>query len=119
MAVLAVCGSRTWFDKTKLWQALDEWVAKNGKPTELVHGGAVGADTMADEWAKENGVPRHVIVPKYAHRNDRRAPLERNKLIVARATALIAFSHRNSAGTAHTIREARTQGIHPLVITSP
>ena len=47
---IAVIGSRNFKDKNLLKTVLDA----ETQITELITGGAVGADTMAENWAKEN-----------------------------------------------------------------
>lgn len=52
-----VCGGRDYTDRDRVFAALDKLDAKH-QIMLLVHGGATGADSLADEWAKERGVPR-------------------------------------------------------------
>jgi hypothetical protein len=57
-----VCGGRNYFDRTRLFEALDREYLK--RPfSHLIHGGAKGADALADEWASQNSVVR---LPFYA-----------------------------------------------------
>jgi len=50
--VLLVTGGRDY----KNWEHVDR-VLREIDPRCIVHGGATGADSMADTWAKANGVP--------------------------------------------------------------
>lgn len=54
--IVLVCGGRKFRDTIFVFEALDEIAAEYGIDL-LVHGGAAGADTIADEWAKDRGVP--------------------------------------------------------------
>lgn len=78
--------------------------------TILLHGGAKGADTLAERWAKENQIPTKIIRPDYAKFGGRYAPLERNKKLVSEAEKVIAFYNKTkTGGTAHAANEARKQ----------
>ncbi len=50
-----VCGGRDYTRHDKVWPALDQWCNLLGI-TEVVHGAATGADTLAGEWARMNGI---------------------------------------------------------------
>jgi hypothetical protein len=51
--VTLVTGSRDFKDREYIWRVLDHHM-----PSLIVHGGATGVDTLADQWAYWNGVPR-------------------------------------------------------------
>ncbi len=101
---LAVVGSRGWSDRARLFAVLDD-----RSPLAVVSGGAGGADTLAEEWARSRGVPCTVIRPDYA-KHGRGAPLIRNKTIVESADAVLAFWDGKSRGTLNAIDHARKAG---------
>lgn len=72
---------------------------------EIVSGGAVGVDTCAAEYAKENGIKVTVFLPEY-ERFGRAAPIVRNKKIVDHADKVIAFWDGKSKGTLSVIKYA-------------
>jgi len=51
--VLIVTGGRKFTGRVFLWAKLYEW-----QPDMIIHGAAVGADSIADHWAQRNGVAR-------------------------------------------------------------
>ncbi|HZB28958.1 MAG TPA: DUF2493 domain-containing protein [Streptosporangiaceae bacterium] len=57
---IVITGSRTWTDKGRLWDCLDDAVYQSGyelRDVILVHGACPrGADAMADEWAQEYAI---------------------------------------------------------------
>jgi hypothetical protein len=81
---------------------------------EIVSGGAVGVDSCAAEYAKENGIKLTVFLPQY-ERYGRAAPIVRNKEIVDYADKIIAFWNKNSKGTLSVIKYAKKTG-KPLEI---
>ncbi len=76
---------------------------------EIVSGGAVGVDSCASEYAKENGIKLTVFLPEY-ERYGRAAPIVRNKEIVNYADKVIAFWDGRSKGTQSAIRYAEKMG---------
>ena len=77
--------------------------------TEIISGGARGADTLARQYAVANGIPFTEIRPDYA-RYGKGAPLRRNTDIIARADLVIALWDGKSTGTAHAIRQCKKLG---------
>ncbi len=84
--------------------------------TEIISGGARGADTLAREYAQAHGIPCVEIRPDYA-RYGRGAPLRRNEEIIARAELVIALWDGKSTGTAHVINQCKKLG-KPVILVS-
>ena len=76
---------------------------------EIVSGGAVGIDSCAAEYAKNNGLKLTVFLPQY-ERYGRAAPIMRNKEIVDYADKIIAFWDGKSKGTLSVIKYAEKTG---------
>ena len=103
---IAVVGSRTIWDAEVLAEMLAPYAER---VTEVISGGAAGVDTLAREWAHRHGKPLRELRPDY-RRHGRRAPLIRNRQIVAEADEVFILWDGGSKGTAHTKREAARQG---------
>lgn len=111
-AVLAVVGSRTWTDRERVFAVLDRL-----RPGRVVSGGALGADTLAREWAASRSVPLVEFPPDFrAH--GIAAPHIRNRAILAESRALVAFHDGVSRGTARMIEGARRLGL-PVEVVLP
>jgi hypothetical protein len=66
----------------------------------IVHGGAQGVDTIAEDWATRHNIPTQVHRPDYAiHGN--RAPFVRNYLMARLATEALCIWDQHSKGTIH------------------
>jgi YspA, cpYpsA-related SLOG family len=53
---LLVCGSRTWTDRARLWQVLDQLVSRHGDgQVTVIEGDARGADRLAGQLARQRG----------------------------------------------------------------
>jgi hypothetical protein len=114
--ILSVIGSRDFSNYAQLADELDRFVQNEGQPiTEIVSGGAAGADTLAERYARERGIPLRVFRPDYAA-HGRAAPLIRNQAIIDAATCVLAFWNGHSKGTAHSLRLARKRGIRLIVV---
>lgn len=102
----AVVGSREFGNYAQMDKILKEVVAEDDT---LVSGGAAGADSMAQRWAKENGKRILIIYPYYG-RHKRGAAFVRNKEIVDESDVVYAFYQKGRfgmGGTANTVMWAR------------
>ena len=111
---VAVVGSRTFTDYDLLEKELDKIHAKT--PIGCIHsGGAMGADTLAERWAKVHLIPVQVYVPDWK-RYGRWAGLLRNKDIVEGTDVVVAFWDGKSKGTLNSIGLARKSGKKLIVV---
>lgn len=111
---LAVVGSRGFNNYGLLKHKLDVIHEKRGI-TLIVSGGAKGADSFAEQWAKENSVPTKIFYPEW-DKHGKKAGYIRNVEIVQNSDALIAFWDGVSKGTEHSINLARAQEIPVSII---
>lgn len=116
---VSIIGSRSFNNYEQLSQELDRFAQSEGQPiTEIVSGGATGADTLAKRYARERGIPLRVFLPDYAA-HGRVAPLIRNQAIIDACTVVVAFWDGRSKGTAHSLRLARRRGGLRLLVIVP
>ena len=73
--------------------------------TEVISGGAKGADQLAERYAKENGIKLTVIKADWT-KGKEAGPL-RNQQIIEAAEQVLALWDGQSKGTADTIRRAK------------
>lgn len=114
---LAVIGSRQFTDYAFLAATLDGLQLAGVLPPiyTIVSGGALGTDKMAARYSRERGLPLLEFIPDYATYG-RKAPLIRNKLIIAASNAAVAFHDGKSRGTLHALGLARRQGLEPVIV---
>ncbi len=113
---VAIVGSRSLESenlKAKAYTLLCRHIPANA--TEIVSGGAVGIDTLAELYAKNNGLPTKIFKPDYA-KYGKRAPLLRNDEIIAYAQYVLAIWDGQSHGTAYTIASCIREGIPVKVV---
>lgn len=107
---LAIVGSRNFTDKNIFNEVINEFVIRNGKPDFVVSGGAKGADTLGENWAKHNSIKRKIFEPEWRDEDgkyDRLAGFKRNTDIVNACTHMIAFPSRKGSGTQDSIKKAK------------
>ncbi len=100
----AVIGSRTFQDYVLLENTLNKYMI-----TQLVSGGARGADQLAERYAHKKGLPTLVLKPDYATFG-KAAPFICNQDIIDAVQQVIAFWNGESRGTAHALKYAQKQG---------
>ena len=120
---LLVCGSRTWTDRARLREVLDQVVADHGDgQVTVIEGDARGADRLAGQVARERGW-RLERYPADWTREGRAAGFRRNARMLreGRPDLVVAFTVgplADSRGTADMVRRVRAAGVPVQIITS-
>lgn len=97
----AIIGSRQWNDYSIFCKALNQIFKKCSSyhDLELCSGGAKGADTMAESYAKEHNIKITVFKPDIEKYGSPKAFHIRNKQIEKHADFVVAFIKGESKGT--------------------
>ncbi len=104
---LAIIGSRTFEDKALMWKYIRRYaIAEGWSITEVVSGGAKGADSLAIKFAKAYGLPSTEFLPDW-ERHGKGAGFIRNETIIAYCDEVIAFWDGQSKGTENSIFHAK------------
>ena len=106
-----VTGSRKWTDREAIFEVLDRL-----NPDVVIHGGALGADSIAHVWRKKHGRVAHVYFPDYSL--GKGAPLARNKQMVKVADYVVGFPMTGSRGTWFTLSYAEKCGVEREIVQS-
>lgn len=101
---LAIVGSRSFNDYIKLC----EHFSGDGI-TEIVSGGAKGADFLAEQFAYDHNLPLKLFLPEW-EKFGKKAGHMRNQLIVDYCDMLIAFWDGKSPGTKNSISLIKKSG---------
>lgn len=104
--ILLVCGGRWYFDRARVFGALDRLLPR---VQMVITGGATGADTIALEWADFMGVPCRAYPADWSL--GYRAGPERNQRMLdeGRPDAAVAFP--GGRGTADMCRRLEAAGV--------
>lgn len=105
---IAVVGSRSFKDYDLLRKELLEIIVKLPLDEEIciVSGGANGADSLAEQFAKDQGYKTQIFYPEW-DKYGRSAGIIRNRYIVEACDMLVAFWNGWSRGTNHSIGLAK------------
>lgn len=104
--ILAVVGYR-YFKDYKLCSAkIDAWIKEHGTPSQIISGGCIGADSMAEKYANEHGIVMIVCKPNSSIKDNSRFAI-RDRLIAQRCTHMLAFPSSKGKGTQLTISFAK------------
>jgi len=99
---IAVVGSRTFTNYELVKNVLDNC----NSICMIVSGGAIGADSMGEQYAIENGIDKLIIKPQW-DKYGKRAGFIRNIDIIEASDEVYAFWDYKSIGTKHSIRLAQ------------
>jgi len=111
---LAIIGSRSFTGYPLLCRTIEEYWDR-AKITEVISGGAVGADSLGARWAKENGVELTEHLPDW-EKHGRAAGFIRNELTIKDADAVLAFWDGLSKGTGNSLSIAKRLKKPTLII---
>lgn len=104
---IAFAGDRDFGDDKAVWEALD--AIRNDWPDMiLVHTGCgAGGDLIADKWALARAVTRIVVKPDFDKHGRRRAPFERNRVLMRQFTPEILVATPGSGYIENLVDEMR------------
>jgi len=112
---ILVCGGRDYSDITTVYETLSALHAKK-RITYVVTGAALGADSLAEAWAKEYKI--HIArYPAKWHLHGRSAGPIRNKemLTIEKPEMIVAFP--GGKGTQDMLKRAEKAGISTLIVS--
>lgn len=109
---VVVTGSRGW---TKLGPILHA-LSKLPLDTIIVHGGAKGADALAEDAAKQLGMTTEVHFAEWERLGRSAGPNRNEQMLDSKPDLVLAFWDGSSRGTKHCIEGARKRGLPVEVI---
>lgn len=110
MSKVVVAGSRTINNYEFVERCIDEFVKLGGEISEIVSGGAIGVDAMAKKYALAHDYKYKEFKPQYKSSNDRKAPLDRNRVMAEYGDVLIVVWNGCSKGTEHMMNAMKKEG---------
>lgn len=112
--ILLVCGGRDYDDQDFLEAYLDK-LAEKYRITKLIHGGALGADTLASSWAWSRDIPRKEYRAKWEKHGNAAGPV-RNQEMLDKEHPELVVAFPGGSGTAHMVKIAKKAGIEVLEV---
>lgn len=111
MRRVLITGSRDWTDASAVWNALRALKEYLDEPITVVHGGAKGADTIADTMAKRLGMTVEVHRPDWDTHGKKAGFLRNSEMVESGADFCLAFIKNNSKGATMCARLAEKANI--------
>lgn len=111
-----VCGGRDFGDRDAVFRALDKIHAETPIST-LIHGDAMGADSLADLWANLRGV-RRVKCPANWTGDGKSAGPRRNQWMLQFLKPVLVVAFPGGRGTANMVQQARAVGVDVVEVQS-
>lgn len=111
-----VCGGRDFSDPLTLGSWLGGIHKNNGPITLLIEGGARGADFMAKEFAKWQGIPVQSFPADWNAHGKAAGPL-RNKQMLEEGKPDLVVAFQGGRGTANMVAQATAAGVRVLMAT--
>ena len=103
---VAIIGSRTFLD----YNFLEETLLKvKDRITEIVSGGAKGADSLAEKFANKYNIPTKIFLPDW-DTYKKAAGFIRNTQIIEYCDVVVAFWDGKSRGTMDSVKKAEKLG---------
>lgn len=93
----------------------DEYKMVDGSKLTLIHGGAKGADTHADDWAVCNWLVPEVYKADWNVHGKAAGPIRNQQMLDTGIDLVLAFPTKNSRGTWHMIKIAKAAGVEVRV----
>ena len=126
---ILVCGGRDFEDYHLLRQTLDEVCVKrkwlytpdaygNYLPDlVIIHGGAKGADDLADQWALVNWTGLEIYKADWSKYGKAAGGIRNQQMLdEGKPDLVIAFPTKNSKGTWDMVRRAKKAGVETIVV---
>jgi len=108
-----VTGGRDFSDTILLFETLDEIHSKT-TITQVIHGAASGADTLANTWALQKKVPVESCPADWARYGRAAGPVRNKEMLEAGPDLVVAFP--GGKGTADMVKRARKAGLEVVVV---
>lgn len=111
---ILVSGSRNYKDSLKLIKVL---AALN--PIEVVHGAAIGADSIAESWCRRKGIVYHGYPADWGTYGNAAGSIRNQAMLDAHPDIdlVLAFPLKGSIGTWHMVKISEAQGFPVRVIS--
>jgi hypothetical protein len=97
-------------DDNELWHEPDQYGNSLPKDLVIIHGGAKGADSLADQWAVVNWVPFEEYKPDWDRYGKSAGPI-RNQQMLDKGKPDVVIAFPGGRGTAHMIGIAKKAGV--------
>ena len=114
MTRLLVCGGRNWANKIRTYAVLGNLYRERGIDV-VIEGDARGADRMAGDWARKNGIDNLKFPARWEEHGAEAGPI-RNRQMLKEGNPNLVLAFPGGRGTAHMVKIAREAGIEVIEV---
>lgn len=107
---ILVCGGRDYNDENKVFETLSEYL-----PFELISGGARGADTFAQNYARVRGLVAHIFYPNWSEFG-KAAGFIRNRQMLDEGQPDLVVAFPGGRGTEMMVKIAKEAGVEVIEV---
>ena len=104
-----ICGGRDFFDWEMFSSAMSDLVRLRGIPRKVLHGGASGADRLADYWGEKHALEIETRPANWKKHGRAAGPIRNQEMIERKPDLVVAFP--GGRGTADMVERARNAGV--------
>lgn len=109
-----VCGGRGYSNHARVTQVLN-WLRADHTISEVIAGGANGADALACEWARRASISVRTFPANWSALGPAAGPIRNGKMLTdAKPDLVLAFP--GGRGTADMVRQARRAGVSVIEV---
>lgn len=109
-----VCGGRDYCDKQHVFSVLDG-LHQQQRIDLVIHGGASGADFLADQWAVDNEIPRSIFKADWSRHGRSAGPIRNLEMLLATTPDLV-IAFPGGKGTANMVAIAKRHGFSAMCV---
>jgi len=119
---ILVTGSRDWEDPAPIWEAIRKQIkkeqAKGRKKFIVLHGGAKGADSLADKVCEDHGIHTAIINARWQQFDKAAGPIRNNMMLSLVPDIVLVFHSdiKHSKGTRNCLNATQRLDIPYKVI---
>lgn len=95
-----------------MWTIMSEYVTR---ATAVIHGAYRGADTLADEWARDHKIKPEPFPADWTRLRGRAGPI-RNAKMLAEGKPDLVVAFPGGKGTADMVKKARAAGVPVRIV---
>lgn len=105
-----ICGGRDYDNVRQFNTAMKNIMLSEGRPTKIIHGGARGADTLADKFAKGANITCKRYRAQWDKHGKAAGPI-RNQEMLDKGQPNLVIAFPGSVGTSDMVKRAKDAGV--------
>lgn len=114
---IVICGSRDWTDAEAIKKEVDRLYARYGAALVVIHGAALGADSIAGACAQHRGIAVEPYPADWNKHGKKAGPSRNQQMLDTGVQGVVAFQRESSRGTQHMMDIARKANVPVIVYT--